>query len=976
MSETMRPLSFAALMEWALREYKESGSLFGVHELYRHTGNKTLPIFGEKIETPFGPAAGPHTQMAQNLLAAYGGGSRFFEVKTVQKMDGEELARCIPRPCILAADEGYNVEWSTELTVPQAMSEYIKAWYAMKLLSVELGLGAPDGFVFNMSVGYDLAGIQTEKIDGYINGMRDASHTKAWQECETWTLANLERFAKIDRAYVEAISPNVSDSITLSTLHGCPPAEIERIATYLLSEKGLHTFIKCNPTLLGYAFARETLDQMGYEDVAFDDHHFRDDLQYGDALPMLGRLQRLTEEKGVAFGVKLTNTMPVDINRNQLPGQEMYMSGKSLFPLSIALAAKLEKDFCGKLRVSFSGGADAFNIGDIFSCGVWPITMATTALKPGGYNRFKQIAEELSRLPYAPFSIADPEGLAQLAERATQDPHHRRPAKETLRPRAQGKAPLADCFLANCRETCPIHQDIPEYLALTEAGRYAEALAVICQKNPLPFITGTICSHRCQSGCTRNFYEEPVHIREMKLLAAEKGMAAYLPTVKPAIRENAPAVAVVGGGPGGMAAAFLAARAGANVTIFEKRESLGGIPRHVIPSFRIPDSAIDNDVRLLNAMGVTVCCGKEIHGGEELRDFDYVLVAVGAWKHSPLALDTGDSMNVLEFLEKAKKAPDSLNIRGHVVVVGGGNTAMDAARAAKRLPGVTDVTILYRRQVKQMPADLEELNLAMEEGVAFRELLAPQALQNGELLCRVMRLGEPGPDGRRKPEPTGENALVPADCVISAIGEKPDSALLAAFGEKARVIGDAKRGPATVVEAIADAAEAVEAILGHDAASAASRMDATDTVQNLAEWKSRRGELAGCTGSCDGERCLHCGAVCESCVDVCPNRANVTLTISGKEQVLHVDRLCNECGNCAAFCPYQGEPYHDKWTLFSTAEDFKKSEQNQGFLPLGGGRYGVRFQGKRYETDLTDINLPPEVALFIRAAMEQRPYLI
>ena len=162
MSEKMYPIPFKSLMNWVITEYVGCGDVFGVHKQYHATG-KSLPIFGERIETPFGPAAGPNSQLAQNIIAAYAAGARFFEVKTVQKMDGADLAACVPRPCILANDEGYNQEWSTELTVPQAMDEYIKAWCALKVLSKVYGFGDPDGFVFNMSVGYDLEGIKGER---------------------------------------------------------------------------------------------------------------------------------------------------------------------------------------------------------------------------------------------------------------------------------------------------------------------------------------------------------------------------------------------------------------------------------------------------------------------------------------------------------------------------------------------------------------------------------------------------------------------------------------------------------------------------------------------------------------------------------------------------------------------------------------------------------------------------------------------
>ena len=181
MSDRMRPVSFGKLMEWILSEKKRTGSIFGVSSIYSHKG-EAFTFLGEKLETPFGPAAGPHTQLAQNIISAYAAGARFFELKTVQILDGEDLP--VSKPCIDARDECYNVEWSTELTVPEAFDEYVKAWFALKLISEEFNLGAPDGFVFNMSVGYDLKGIKSEKIDRFIEGLKDASGSPIWDECK------------------------------------------------------------------------------------------------------------------------------------------------------------------------------------------------------------------------------------------------------------------------------------------------------------------------------------------------------------------------------------------------------------------------------------------------------------------------------------------------------------------------------------------------------------------------------------------------------------------------------------------------------------------------------------------------------------------------------------------------------------------------------------------------------------------------
>ena len=268
MGDRMHPMSFGELVTRISRGYRKTGQLLGVDPVSL-AGRKGIPIFGGKIETPFGPAAGPNTQLAGNLVAAYAAGARFFELKTVQKMDGEELAVCVPRPCILAYDEGYNVEWSTELTITDAASEYIRGWWAIKLLAKELDLGDPDGFIFNMSVGYDLAGIKLPKVDNFINSLTDASGTDTWKECFDWTMAHLDQFKKVDEAYVRSITPHISNNVTISTLHGCPPDEIERIAVHLITEKKLNTFVKCNPTLLGYKFVRETLDGLGFNSIQF-----------------------------------------------------------------------------------------------------------------------------------------------------------------------------------------------------------------------------------------------------------------------------------------------------------------------------------------------------------------------------------------------------------------------------------------------------------------------------------------------------------------------------------------------------------------------------------------------------------------------------------------------------------------------------------------------------------------------------------
>ena len=965
MSDIMTCMPFGQLMDWVLQEKKGQDTVFGVHRPYTADPKNDMTIFTRNLETPVGPAAGPHTQLAQNIIASYYAGARFFELKTVQKMDGAELSACVNKPCILADDEGYNCEWSTELTVPDAMGEYIKAWFILHVIAKEFGLGAQDGFQFNISVGYDLAGIKGDKVNTFIDGMMEAKDTVIFQECRKWLLDNADKFQNFTREDIEAIPSNVCNSATISTLHGCPPQEIESIANYLLTEKHLNTFVKCNPTLLGYDFARKTMDEMGYDYMVFGDFHFRDDLQYEDAVPMLTRLMKLSDELGLEFGVKITNTFPVDVTRNELPSEEMYMSGKALFPLSISLAAKLSAEFAGKLRISYSGGADYYNIDKIVGCGIWPVTMATTLLKTGGYQRFTQVADKVEGICPKKWERIDVDALKKLAADAITDGHHVKNIKPVPNRKSTKEVPLLDCFYAPCSEGCPIHQDIPQYVALTGEGKYKEALEVILEKNALPFITGTLCAHNCMTKCTRNFYEESVNIRGTKLTAAEHGYEQLIGEIK-AGEPNGKKVAVIGGGPAGIAAAYFLAREGAAVTIFEKEEKAGGVIRYVIPGFRIGDAAIDKDISFIQKMGVEIRTNTEITSVADLKaqGYDAVILAIGAGKPGTLKLEKGETVNALKFLRDFKANDGKLNIGKNVVVIGGGNTAMDTARAAKRTEGVEHVYLVYRRTKRYMPAAEDELLEVLEEGVEFKELLSPVSLDGGRLLCKKMKLGQMDASGRAGVTETADVVEVPADTVIVAVGEKIDTdfytANQIAVDERGKakvndktletsvsgvyVAGDGARGAATIVEGIRDAQLAVKDILGKEITrDAAVTGDVKDCFEKKGILKHSK------EAKTEEERCLTCNKVCENCVDVCPNRANISIKVPGMamNQVIHVDYMCNECGNCKSFCPYASAPYKDKFTLFANEKDMADSK-NDGFVVLDkeNKTCKVRFVGQ------------------------------
>lgn len=453
MSDIMYPMEFGTLIKHILKEHAMHQRIFNVDVLHKDEGRQDLKLFGKKLENPIGPSAGPHTQLAQNIVASYVAGSRFIELKTVQIMYGEELG--IPRPCIYSVDEGYNVEWSSEYPTEMALAEYVKAWFACKVVAKEFGLGDPDGFIFNMSVGYNLEGIKSPRVNAFIEGLKNARDTDVFKECKTWLFNNLDLFKNVTAADIENIEPEVSQSISLSTMHGCPASEIEGICAYLIEEKNLNLYLKCNPTLLGYDTCRNLLDSIGYDYVQFDAHQFEVDLKLDDAVPMLKRLQEKAEKLGQVFGVKLTNTFPVSILNNELPGDTMYMSGKALYPLSLNVARVLAERFDGKLKMSYSGGIDLSNVKELFECGVWPITVCTVLLQGLGYATCDKLVKRAAEADYAniPENI-DVEKITALTEAVASNPKAHKTEIAKKKRAANPGFPATQSDNYQCRVVC------------------------------------------------------------------------------------------------------------------------------------------------------------------------------------------------------------------------------------------------------------------------------------------------------------------------------------------------------------------------------------------------------------------------------------------------------------------------------------------------------------------------------------------
>jgi putative selenate reductase len=1020
MTDRMRTLPFENLLDWILRESTTQGSIFGIPKDLFFVPRDGAPyasrLFGHHLATPIGPAAGPHTQLTQNIITAWLCGSRFIELKTVQTMDELE----IPRPCIDMEDEGYNVEWSQELRLHESHDEYVKAWVLVHVLRRLLGFEETRfGTIFNMSVGYNLEGILGPPMQRFMGRLEDAD---AEIEALRGVLeARYPRFADLE------IPSRIVDSVTLSTMHGCPPDEIEKIARYLIEERGLHTTVKLNPTLLGKeAVLRILHESLGYRSIDIPERVFEHDLQYDRAIELIRSLRTAAADRGLTFGVKLSNTLAMANHRGVLPGEEMYMSGRALYPITINLFHRLIEDLDGDLNVSYSAGVDALNLTDVLSAGALPVTVASDLLKPGGYARLAQYIERLEAeidergaADLAGLASERRERLGEIARTALDDPRYKKPYHSHGLPKVESKLEPFDCIEAPCVAQCAVCQDVPEYAHWLAHGEDDRALETILRRNPLPRVTGYVCTHLCQTRCTRNVYDEPVAIRRLKRFAAEHGTAA-VPSAPPTDRR----VAIVGSGPSGLAAATFLASSGIHVTIFEAKDRPGGMLA-IAPAFRLPEAIVRADIARIEGLGVAIECNAPVDvTPEELLangygavegGFDAVYIACGFSGDARLAIEGIDAEGVhgaLEFLDRVAHR-DAPELGDRAVVIGGGNTAMDAARTAQRLTG-RPTTVVYRRTRAEMPAEIEEIDDLLAEKNELVELAGPVRVrvEDGHVVgldCIRNELGEPDEDGRRRPTPIeGSGFALPASAILLATGQRADTPFLGTSnvvvdqGGRIRVEGstgqtatdrvyaggDVTRGPAIIIEACDDGRRAAEAICERlDVPFAVTpipdRTVSDEDVRRLKVARARKSRqhrpaflpveersgfdlvespLAEDSIRTEAERCLQCQTLCDRCIEVCPNRANVAirvptvdvrlpiLAVSGGQlkaiaeertailqtrQILHVDDLCNECGNCATFCTHDGKPYLDKPRLFLRREDYEAERDNALFVEAG-----------------------------------------
>jgi putative selenate reductase len=447
------PISLPLLLRRAFLEYQREGKIFDLpkDKFFRGIPGIDLSVdfHGHRASTPLGPAAGPHGQLAQNIVLSWLGGSRIIELKTVQILD--ELK--IPRPCIDIANVGYNVEWSQELKLEQSLREYVGAVMLIEILKASKLLGedfSPGEVVFDMSVGYNLEGIRSPRVRSWIESMKDAS-------------AVIDELRAGLNGYRDLPFPTrISDTISLSTFHGCPAAEIEGIVTFLLTELGCNVCIKMNPTLLGAGEVEHLLhDVMGYREIQLSPEAFEKDLQFDEALDLVPRLQRVAQAHGKHLAVKFSNTLVVKNHKSFFSDEQMYMSGPPLHVIAMNLVKKFRERMQTSIPISFSAGLDAHNIAIAVALNMVPVTTCTDLLRPGGYGRLIRYLENLGAKMREVGACSIPDYVkhyegqeAALVAETTANPRYRWERNQGVPRKIGSKLWLYDCI--NCDKCVPV----------------------------------------------------------------------------------------------------------------------------------------------------------------------------------------------------------------------------------------------------------------------------------------------------------------------------------------------------------------------------------------------------------------------------------------------------------------------------------------------------------------------------------------
>ncbi len=936
----MNPPTLERLLGIILNSFDKKGEIFDIPEklFYKHWHNPALYTskFGQELHNPIGLSSGPLTQLAQNIVSGWLCGARIIELKTVQPNGFDE----IQRPSINIQDVAYNCEKSHELSIEQAYDQFLNAWIIIHLLNHKI-FGATQkskniGTIFNMSLGYTLADIRSERMQWFVDKMLDCSVEKT---------GKIKHIQNIYPEFKGIDIPNqISNNFTISSYKGSSARELEYICKFLMIDKKLHPTIKFDPTLMGFGSVQAILSAENSFEVELNQVDFEDNIQYAEAVTLIENITRTAEEMNLELMVKLSNSLICNNNTLQIPkkSSKVYLSGRALHPIAVNLAAKLQSKFEGSLDISFSGGADCYNISNLIQSGFSLITVSTDLLKPGGYGRLSQYFQELMRIfaNYQAKNIREfilksgteygvkesaLESLRNYAIRTLTDPAFQQNEISGLTIKSDRKLEHYDCISSPCTDACATHPDIAGYCWHTTKNDADKAINSILAVNPLPSVSGMISNEPSRLICTRMSYDYPVLMRDIERFIAEyePGESMGLPGLKKIKKD----VAVIGGGVSGLACAWYLNKYGFTVDIYEAEKDAGGVARKVVPEFRLSDSALFKDIQRIKNAGIKILTSTEIDKERFARiqkTYQYVYVATGVSEAEKLKIDGEDANGVIDpviFLSEAKINKKYIPGK-NIAIIGNNWMAADAARTAKRLLGEENaVTLICDGSIDDMEIDINSRAALIDEGIEIFEYSIPKKILTNQEHVAGLELIETevyDQEGNKQPiikELEGTEQIFEFDTVIPCTGRKPKTGFVdirklknnkdsrATKLDHVYAGGTLLNPSASFMDVVADAKLAAHEIAinaGIEIPENLFKQTKSIDIQKLKIQKSHREKpnrpekipsdqrnnfdtviktLKPVKALKEAARCLQCDTLCNVCLSVCPNKAMVGFEI-------------------------------------------------------------------------------------------------
>lgn len=728
--------SIEHLLKLILDAYDTRKEIFDIPEklFYRHWYHKTLYTekYGKTLHNPIGLASGPLTQLAQNIITGWLCGARVIELKTIQPDANTQVLK----PSIHIADVAIHTEATHEMEPEAAYEQFLNAWIIIHILHHKLFMGhkGPDsiGTIFVMSLGYTLTDIRSEKIQWFIEKMMNCNiekHEKIKQLKSIYPAIE-----KID------IPDEISNAFTINTFPGCSAREIEYACKFLMIDKKLHPTVKLDPILMGYNSVQAILESENSFDIELSDEKIQESINYLDALKLIDNLQSTAREMELELTIKLSNGLMCKNPSRRIPSgaAHVYLTGNALHPIAVNLAAKMQSKYGGMLNMSFSGGADCFNIANLLMSGFSTVTVCTDLLKPGGYGRLHQYFQELATIfsNYQVKTIKElilksassygvkesaAENLMNYAIKTLNDQAYKR--NDNFGNSINGKQKLEkyDCISAPCSDVSPMQNDVSGICHYTAKNNPDKAFAAVLANNPLPAITGMAGPEKHHRHCTRLNYDHPVLMNEL-----ERFISEYEPTeevLKPPVEKNKLEVAVIGGGPAGLSCAWFLNRFGFQVDVFEAEAQVGGMIAQTAPEFRLSNDAIQRDIQRIKNSGIKILANSHINKEryENIREnYDFTFIATGAVFPDYFDFQKDETEGIIDGVEFLKKNKTNRQLTPglHYAVLGSNYIAADAARTAKRICGSEgSVTLITPEAFEKMTVDPSMLKAIEDEDI-------------------------------------------------------------------------------------------------------------------------------------------------------------------------------------------------------------------------------------------------------------------